>query len=75
MGANSFDAWNALIIERAEDLKPKKNKNSSKDNNGDSDTSNKGTLKIDATVANQKIVFSTDAGLLNTSRKQTERIY
>jgi hypothetical protein len=28
MGANSFDAWNALIIEKAEDLKPNKKKNS-----------------------------------------------
>ena len=35
---------------------------------------NKGTLKIDATVANQKIVFPTDAGLLNTARKQSERL-
>ncbi len=73
MGANNFDAWNALIIEKAEDLKPKKKKNSSKDNDGE-DISNKGTLKIDATVANQKIVFPADAGLLNTARKETERI-
>ena len=35
---------------------------------------NKGTLKIDATVANQKIVYPTDAGLLNTARKETERL-
>ena len=34
---------------------------------------NKGILKIDATVANHKIVFPTDAGLLNTARKETER--
>lgn len=73
MGANNFDAWNALIIEKAEYLKPKKKKNSSKDNDGE-DISNKGTLKIDATVANQKIVFPTDAGLLNTARRETERI-
>ncbi|MFT6065491.1 MAG: hypothetical protein ACJAQX_001363 [Polaribacter sp.] len=33
---------------------------------------NKGTLKIDATVANHKIVFPTDAGFLNTARKETE---
>jgi hypothetical protein len=30
-------------------------------------------LKIDATVANHKIVFLTDAGLLNTARKETQR--
>ncbi len=75
MGANSFDAWNALIIEKAEDLKPNKKKNSFKNNtdHGGNKT-NKGTLKIDATVANQQIVFPTDAGLLNTARKETERI-
>ena len=75
MGANNFDAWNALIIEKAEDLNPNKNKNSSKDNtDGNRNKPNRGTLKIDATVANQQIVFPTDAGLLNTSRKETERI-
>lgn len=75
MGANSFDAWNALIIEKAEDLKPNKKKNSFKNNTDDGGNKpNKGTLKIDATVANQQIVFPTDAGLLNTARKQTERI-
>ena len=76
MGANSFDAWNALIIEKAEDLKSNKNKNKNNNssNNNGRDKANKGTLKIDATVANQKIIFPTDAGLLNTARKQTERI-
>ena len=54
MDANSFDAWNALIIEKAEDLKPNKKKNSSKNNTDDGgNKTNKGTLKIDATVANQ----------------------
>jgi hypothetical protein len=79
MGANNFDAWNALIIERADDLKPKKKKaisnlyeDSTKQSNDK--PKNKGTLKIDATVANQKIVFPTDAGLLNTARKETERM-
>ena len=78
MGASHFDAWNALIIERADDLKPKKKKAISKDPNENTTEGtkgapkNKGILKIDATVANQKIVFPTDAGLLNTARKQTE---
>jgi hypothetical protein len=78
MGASSFDAWNALIIEKADELKPKKNKAMSKSNDDFSANSkqveNKGTLKIDATVANQKIVFPTDAGLLNTARKECERM-
>lgn len=75
MGANSFDAWNAFIIEKAENLSPIKKKNSSKNNtDGGASKANKGTLKIDAKVANQQIVFPTDVGLLNTSRKETERI-
>lgn len=72
MGASNFDAWNALIIERADELKPKSKKNISKSKTND--TQNKGTLKIDATVANQKIVYPTDSGLLNTARKESERI-
>ncbi len=36
--------------------------------------SHKGSLKIDATVADQKIVYPTDSGLLNAARKESERI-
>lgn len=76
MGTANFDSWNTLIIERADALKPTKKKNIAKDDtSGQSGNSkNKGILKIDATVANQKIVFPTDAGLLNTARKESERI-
>lgn len=35
---------------------------------------NKGTLKIDATVADQQILYPTDLGLLNHCREETERI-
>jgi len=35
---------------------------------------NKGTLKVDATVADQEIRFPNDAGLLNESRRQLERM-
>ena len=87
MGASSFDKWNEKIIEKADDLKPKKkktitkekiketdNNNSTPGNENEIENKNKGVLKIDATVANQKIVYPTDAGLLNTSRKESERI-
>ena len=69
MGASEFDHWNTLIIARADALKPKNKQAISKKGDTDNDssptTNKKGTLKIDATVANQKIVFPTDAGLLN----------
>jgi hypothetical protein len=35
---------------------------------------NKGTLKLDATVADQMIVYPTDLGLLNKARLESERI-
>jgi len=77
MGGRSFDSWNVLIIEKADSLKPARAKNIDKDSDGPNqkgETKNKGKLKIDATVANQKIVFPTDAGLLNTARKESERL-
>jgi len=79
MGAGHFDKWNELVIERADTLRPVKKRTVSKDGDGPSKKGgdrpeNKGTLKIDATVADQKIVFPTDAGLLNTARKECERI-
>jgi hypothetical protein len=81
MGSSSFDSWNVLIMEKADQLKPTKHKmiynNNDKDNNPNEpccSSNNKGKLKIDASVANQKIVFPTDAGLLNTARKESERM-
>tara|TARA_Y100001980_G_C14530866_1_gene306827 strand:- start:33 stop:1598 length:1566 start_codon:yes stop_codon:yes gene_type:complete len=75
MGSDRFDSWNELIIEKADSLKPKRKQTIDKDK-GDRETptTNKGTLKIDASVAHQKIVFPTDANLLNTAREESERI-
>jgi len=86
MGATSFDKWNEKIIKKADELKPKKErkitKTTTNTTDNESDTSenqsvkipNKGVLKIDATVADQMIVYPTDAGLLNTARKESERL-
>ncbi len=86
MGASSFDQWNEIIIKKADEIKPQKERKIAKsktetpdnENNtihkGIAKKKNKGILKIDATVANQKIVYPTDAGLLNTARKESERI-
>lgn len=86
MGASEFDSWNTLIIEKADHLKPKhkqtilkKKNNQDKDDNGKSSAHNnvgshKGKLKIDASVANQKISFPTDAKLLNKCREESERL-
>ncbi len=75
MGDNDFDAWNAFIIQKADELKRSKKKMIRNDDDDQTNLpKNKGSLKIDATVANQKIVFPTDAGLLNTARKESERL-
>ena len=83
LGGKEFDAFNKLVIDKAEQIKHhqarikkgagKKNKN--KDGDIPSETNpNKGTLKIDATIADQEIKFPTDVDLLNTSRENLERM-
>jgi hypothetical protein len=72
MGADSFDRWNETVIERADGTGPKKRRKVEK--GGDVPPKNKGTLKIDATVADQKIAYPTDVGLPDAARKEAERI-
>lgn len=125
MGAKQFDAFNDLVIEKSERLKPKRKrvmqeKETQQDDAAESEHSgqqpsnaaasgqlspaaapatkpetenvpahdaapeetpagketpkNKGTLKIDATVADQQIRYPTDLGLLNNCREESERI-
>lgn len=86
MGAASFDKWNELVIEKADSLKPKgKKRIDEKDpkNEADDDntpktpedlSTNKGSIKIDATVAIQKIAYPTDGGLLHKAREESERL-
>jgi len=79
LGFDEFDAFNRLIIEKSEQLKPHQAriKRKSKSNDEPDQTpgsGNRGTLKVDATVADQEIKFPTDVGLLNESRKQLEMI-
>jgi hypothetical protein len=82
LGGEEFDKFNKLVIEKSEQIKPHqariKTKNKSNNENQDSSTAvgskNKGTLKIDATVADQEIKYPTDLNLLTTSRENLERI-
>lgn len=83
MGAATFDKWNELVIEKADALKPKgKKRIDDKDPKNDDDTpqpsegpsTNKGSIKIDATVAIQKIAYPTDGGLLHKAREESERL-
>lgn len=82
LGGKEFDKFNKLVIEKSEQIKPHqariKTKDKSKNEDQDSSSSggpgNKGTLKLDATVADQEIKYPTDLNLLNTSRENLERI-
>lgn len=86
MGAASFDKWNELVIEKADSLKPKgkrgidqKDPKNEEEDQGtpqppEGTETNKGSIKIDASVANQKIAYPTDGGLLNTAREESERL-
>jgi IS5 family transposase len=83
LGNEKFDAFNAEIIRKYQEAEkeksPKKNKdNSTSKGNSPSNTNsaspNKGTLKIDASVADQYITHPTDLKLLNTCRQESERL-
>jgi hypothetical protein len=79
MGLEAFDQMNDIIISKAlniEEENQDKNENESKEEYSEKQvkTPNQGKLKIDATVADQMIVYPTDLGLLNRSRQELERL-
>ena len=83
MGKEKFDLMNEEIIRVSEKISSKsskgredKNYNPSKTNSNkpQKEKKNKGKLKIDATVADQMIVYPTDHGLLNKAREESERL-
>ena len=80
LGAKEFDAFNKLVISQSEQIKPprKRIKVEKKDKDGNSPgretPPNKGTLKADATVADQEIKFPTDLNLLSIGRENLERM-
>lgn len=52
----------------------RKESSSALSSKSDKPANNQGTLKLDATVADQKIVYPTDHGLLNKAREESERL-
>lgn len=79
LGGEEFDKFNQLVIDKSESIKPHQAriKRKSKSGKGDGEptgNSNKGDLKVDATVADQEIKYPNDVGLLNISRENLERI-
>lgn len=86
MGIEKFDAMTCELIKRSESSNPKKiSKSKMKDEepNGEEKNTqqnqptaqkNQGKLLLDATVADQMIVYPTDLGLINKSREESERL-
>jgi len=76
LGSEEFDTFNRHVIERAEQIRPHQGRIKTKKIRGSDDDlpANKGTLKVDATVADQEIKYPTDLNLLNESRENLERI-
>lgn len=73
LGGKEFDSFNKLVIEKAEQVKPHQSRIKSK-NDDDSPKPNRGTLKADATIADQEIKFPTDINLLSIGRENLERM-
>ncbi len=74
LGGLEFEKFNQLIISKSERFKPHQARIKKSNKNDDELPNNKGTLKIDATVADQEIKFPTDVDLLSTSRENLERM-
>jgi IS5 family transposase len=81
LGNENFDSFNAEIIRRYQEAEKSKASKRNKDTSASNTQSgtnerppNKGTLKIDASVADQYITHPTDLKLLNTCREESERL-
>ncbi|MBM3436492.1 MAG: IS5 family transposase [Bacteroidetes bacterium] len=85
MGVEQFDAMSGKLISRAESSKTgqKKKEDTKQDNSEEKKADqeeaqvpmkNQGKLLLDATVADQMIVYPTDLGLVSKSREESERI-
>ncbi|MCD6090585.1 MAG: transposase, partial [Bacteroidales bacterium] len=74
LGGKEFDSFNKLVIEKAEQVKPHQSCIKSKKDNDTSPKPNRGTLKADATIADQEIKYPTDINLLSVGRENLERM-
>lgn len=78
MGGAAYEAMNQAILDLAEGRTGTKDGPTPQDPAGEEQDqdlpppANKGELKVDATVAPQKIAYPTDLGLLNEAREITE---
>ena len=82
MGEDKFDAMTCELIKIVDASRQSQNKTKSHEGTQEETTpeqskdlqKNQGKLLLDATVADQMIVFPTDFGLISNSRQESERI-
>jgi len=84
LGEAQFDAMTCELIKLADVRRPNKKHSRAKDSSGSKPDNpsenadplppNKGKLLLDATVADQMIVYPTDLGLIARSRQESERL-
>ncbi len=73
VGAYIFDSLNIDLLQSISD-KTDKAHSKKEENNKEEPPKNKGKMQADATVADQYITYPTDSGLLNSSRKECQKI-
>lgn len=73
VGADVFDSLSVDLIKSISKKVDSKHLNS-EEKKGNEEPKNKGKLQADATVADQYITYPTDNGLLNSARKQSQKL-
>lgn len=73
IGASTFDELNKELIASISKVRDQQHISKMKKDD-DSQPTNKGRLQMDATVSDQYITFPTDSKLLNSGRKQCEKM-
>jgi len=73
VGHETFDTLTVDLIKSVSKEKDKRHNKKNKKDDGD-EPKNKGKMLADATVADQYIIFPTDNGILNESRKKCEKM-
>ena len=69
MGLEEYDKFSKMVMQKFEMIKKANNSDKEDSNNP---PKNKGKLLMDATVAEQMVLFPTDTGVLNESRELSE---
>jgi transposase, IS5 family len=74
VGNKLFDTLNTELIKSVTQKKDTRHNKKNKKKDGEDEPRNKGKMQADATVTDQYIIYPTDNGILNESRKKCEKL-